>query len=97
MIRERQGRTFISHLGTLPQVPRNLSLWGQNGSTTIKTLERRIRAPQECDASAVSSAGMAGTASAAPNLKSHRPNITYCRQKMIWTMGATLVYAIVTS
>jgi len=39
---ERQGRNFISVLGALPPSPRNLSLWGQNVWTTMKTLERRI-------------------------------------------------------
>jgi len=62
----------IVELGALPPNPRNLALSGQNGcwgSTTIEALEREGRAPQECDPSADSSAGMAGAASAAPNLE----------------------------
>ncbi len=53
-------------------------------------LERRIGQRQRCDPSAGSRAGMAGAASAAPNINLRpRPILTYCGRKMVRTLGAT--------
>src|SRR5216683_3896482 len=63
----------FSELGALPPIPRDLSLWGQNVRTYNAHTGAEGRATQGCDPSAVSSAGMAGAASAAPKsqLKRH--------------------------
>ena len=66
----RRGRGRSSVCGLMLQPAKGLSLSGQNGSVTMKALERRNalssscanRATQRCDLSADSRAGMAGPA-----------------------------------
>src|SRR5271157_2645699 len=59
----------FSELGALPPIPRDLSLWGQNVGKYNARTGAEDRATQGCDPSAVSSAGMAGAAPAAPKSK----------------------------
>src|ERR1039457_3486246 len=51
----------------------------------------KLRATEECDLSADSSAGMAGAASAAPDLKSDPPIRNLLRSKNGLDNGATLI------
>ena len=89
MNREQQGRNFISILGALPPSPRNLSLWGQNGWTTIKTLERRIGLRRNATRAPSPAPEWRGRLRPPQILNQTRLTITYCGQKMVLTMGAT--------
>src|SRR5216683_4411174 len=67
-----QAEGTFFELGALPPVPRDLSLWGQNVGKYNARTGAEDRATQGCDPSAVSSAGMAGAASAAPKSQPKR-------------------------
>jgi hypothetical protein len=57
----RKGALLKS--GTLSPNPWDLTLWGQNVWSKLEDTRTEDRAPQGCDLSAASSAGMARTAS----------------------------------
>src|SRR5580704_2132317 len=79
--------------GTLSPNPWDLTLSGQNicWRYTVGT-RTEDKAPQGCDLSADSSAGMATggfDVEAAPNSKQTRPRLTYRGAKMVLTTGST--------
>src|SRR5207249_8458695 len=86
---ERQGRNFISVLGALPPSPRNLSLWGQNVWTTMKTLERRIGLRRNATPAPSPAPEWRGRPRAPPNLKKTPPPVKYFGPKKVFTKGAT--------
>src|ERR1035437_5609632 len=80
--------------GTLSPNPWDLTLSGRNVWCTVEGTRTEDRAPQGCDPSAGSRAGMARggfDAEAAPKLQTRRRRIlAYCGRKMVLTMGSTL-------
>jgi len=91
-MRRREGKRKRAFLiwGLCPQTPEIYRFGARMTRGTIGALERRIGLRQRCDPSADSRAGMAGAASAAPNINSRlRLILTYCGRKMVRTLGAT--------
>jgi hypothetical protein len=89
---KRNGALLDS--GTLSPNPWDLSLSGQNVGLYTGDTRTENKAPQGCDLSADSSAGMATggfDVEAAPNSNQTRPRLAYCGPKMVLTTGSTLV------
>src|ERR1700728_1200963 len=87
---QRNGALLNS--GTLSPNPWDLSLSGQNVWLYTGDSRTEDKAPQGCDLSADSSAGMATggfDVEAAPNSKQTRPRLTYRGAKMVLTTGST--------
>jgi hypothetical protein len=84
----------LPNSGTLSPNPWDLSLSGQNGWPYTEGTRTEDKAPQGCDLSAASSAGMAvGGVDATPlqtNIQTRR-TLTYCGHKMVLTTGSTLL------
>ncbi len=79
--------------GTPSPNPWDLTLSGQNGWPYTEGTRTEDKAPQGCDLSAGSSAGMATGGSdveAALNSNSDPSNLTYCGPKLVLTKGSTL-------
>src|ERR1039457_4518611 len=80
--------------GTLSPNPWDLTPLGRNVWCTVEGTRTEDRAPQGCDPSAGSSAGMARggfDAEAAPKIQTrHRRILACCGRKMVLTMGSTL-------
>ena len=79
--------------GTLSPNPWDLALSGQNGWFYTGRTRTADKAPQGCDLSANSSAGMATggfDAEVALNSNSTRRTLAYCGPKMVLTTGSTL-------
>src|ERR1700679_2103378 len=91
---KRNGALLDS--GTLSPNPWDLSLSGQNVWLYTGDTRTEDKAPQGCDLSADSSAGMATggfDVEAAPNSKQTRPRLTYRGAKMVLTTGSTSLAA----
>src|ERR1035438_5098386 len=86
-------RSAFLESGTLPPNPWDLTLLGRNVWRTVEGTRTEDRAPQGCDPSAGSRAGMATggfDAEAAPKLQTRpRRILAYCGRKMVLTMGST--------
>src|SRR5450759_319178 len=84
--------------GTLSPNPWDLTLSGRNVWCTVEGTRTEDRAPQGCDPSAGSRAGMARgdfDVEAAPKLQTRpRRILAYCGRKMVLTMGSTSVIAV---
>jgi hypothetical protein len=79
--------------GTLSPNPWDLTLSGQNGRRYNTGTRTEDRAPQGCDPSAASGAGMAGRLRCAAALNTEIPTrsrLTYCGPKLVLTQGSTL-------
>jgi hypothetical protein len=80
--------------GTLSPNPWDLTPSGQNGWRYNEGTRTEDKAPQGCDLSAASSAGMAGAAAMLrppQNIQIQtRQRLTYCRPNLVLTMGSTL-------
>ena len=90
-VADRTGALLKS--GTLSPNPWDLPLYGQNVWRYTGGTRTEDRAPQGCDLSADSSAGMAQGGfdiEAAPNQNQTRRISAYCRPKMVLTKGSTL-------
>src|ERR1019366_8749850 len=87
-------RSAFIESGTLSPNPWDLTPLGRNVWCTVEGTRTEDRAPQGCDPSAGSRAGMARggfDAEAAPKLQTRRRRIlAYCGRKMVLTMGSTL-------
>src|ERR1035437_451425 len=87
-------RSAFLESGTLSPNPWDLTPLGRNVWCTVEGTRTEDRAPQGCDPSAGSRAGMARggfDAEAAPKLQTRRRRIlAYCGRKMVLTMGSTL-------
>ena len=87
--------------GTLSPNPWDLTPSGQNGWRYNEGTRTEDKAPQGCDLSAASSAGMAGAAAMLrppQNIQIQtRQRLTYCRPNLVLTMGSTLGVPTVTS
>jgi hypothetical protein len=81
--------------GTLSPNPWDLTPSGQNGWRYNEGTRTEDKAPQGCDLSAASSAGMAGAAAMLrppQNIQIQtRQRLTYCRPNLVLTMGSTLL------
>jgi len=92
----RKGALLKS--GTPSPNPWDLTPSGQNGWHYNEGTRTEDKAPQGCDLSADSSAGMAGTAAMLrppQNMQIQtRQRLTYCRPNLVLTMGSTLVRQI---
>src|SRR5674476_872751 len=90
---KRRKRASIES-GTLSPNPWDLTPLGRNVWCTVEGTRTEDRAPQGCDPSAGSSAGMARggfDAEAAPKIQTrHRRILACCGRKMVLTMGSTL-------
>jgi len=90
----RKGTLLKS--GTLSPDPWDLTLSGQNGWLYNTGTRTEDKAPQGCDLSAASGAGMAWAAAmlrSPQNTKiPTRPRLTYCGPKLVLTKGSTLEY-----
>src|SRR5450759_5336613 len=90
--KKRRKRASVES-GTLSPNPWDLTLCSQNVWVTLGGTRTEDRAPQVCDSSAGSRAGMARggfDAEAAPKLQTRpRRILAYCGQKMVLTMGST--------
>jgi hypothetical protein len=88
----RKGALLKS--GTPSPNPWDLTPSGQNGWHYNEGTRTEDKAPQGCDLSADSSAGMAGTAAMLrppQNMQIQtRQRLTYCRPNLVLTMGSTL-------
>src|ERR1035441_3805678 len=86
-------RSAFLESGTLSPNPWDLTLLGRNVWRTVEGTRTEDRAPQGCDPSAGSRAGMARggfDAEAAPKLQTRpRRILAYCGRKMVLTMGST--------
>src|SRR6185437_1326864 len=83
--------------GTLSPNPWDLPLSGQNGWHYNGGTRTEDKAPQGCDLSADSSAGMARggfDAEAVPPQNQTRRILAYCRPKMVLTTGSTLRHGL---
>ena len=92
---KRNGALLDS--GTLSPNPWDLSLSGQNVGLYTGDTRTEDKAPQGCDLSADSSAGMTTggfDVEAAPNSNKTRPRLAYCGPKMVLTTGSTLTGAL---
>src|SRR5664279_4668117 len=91
---KRRKRASIES-GTLSPNPWDLTPLGRNVWCTVEGTRTEDRAPQGCDPSAGSSAGMARggfDAEAAPKIQTrHRRILAYCGRKMVLTVGSTLL------
>src|ERR1035437_8772791 len=87
-------RSAFLESGTLSPNPWDLTPLGRNVWCTVEGTRTEDRAPQGCDPSAGSRAGMARggfDAEAAPKLQTRpRRILAYCGRKMVLTMGSTL-------
>src|ERR1019366_3735183 len=87
-------RSAFIESGTLSPNPWDLTPLGRNVWCTVEGTRTEDRAPQGCDPSAGSRAGMARggfDAEAAPKLQTRpRRILAYCGRKMVLTMGSTL-------
>src|SRR5438045_3235012 len=87
----RKGALLNS--GTLSPNPWDLTLSGQNVRPKLEGTRTEDKAPQGCDLSAASSAGMAGATSISQSSRIqtqlHRTK-AYCGQKTVLTEGSTL-------
>jgi hypothetical protein len=84
---KRNGALLDS--GTLSPNPWDLSLSGQNVGIYTGDTRTEDKAPQGCDLSADSSAGMATggfDVEAAPNSNQTRPRLAYCGPKMVFAV-----------
>src|ERR1035441_2595649 len=94
-------RSAFIESGTLSPNPWDLTPLGRNVWFTVEGTRTEDRAPQGCDPSAGSRAGMARggfDAEAAPKLQiRHRRILAYCGRTMVLTMGSTSVQAILDS
>ena len=83
--------------GTLSPNPWDLTLSGQNGRRYNTETRTEDKAPQGCDLSADSGAGMARAAAMLRSPQNTqiptRPRLTYCGPNLVLTMGSTLVQA----
>jgi len=88
----RKGALLKS--GTPSPNPWDLTPSGQNGWHYNEGTRTEDKAPQGCDLSADSSAGMAGAAAMLrppQNMQIQtRQRLTYCRPNLVLTMGSTL-------
>src|SRR5450759_3823318 len=86
-------RSAFLESGTLSPNPWDLTPLGRNVWCTVEGTRTEDRAPQGCDPSAGSRAGMARggfDAEAAPKLQTRpRRILAYCGRKMVLTMGST--------
>src|ERR1017187_7376180 len=89
-------RSAFLESGTLSPNPWDLTLLGRNVWRTVEGTRTEDRAPQGCDPSAGSRAGMARggfDAQAAPKLQTRpRRILAYCGRKMVLTMGSTSLF-----
>ena len=92
---EQSGKDALLKSGTLSPNPWDLTLSGQNGWPYTGDTRTEDKAPQGCDLSAGSGAGMATggfDAEAAHNTQiPTRPRLTYCGLNLVLTKGSTLV------
>ena len=97
MARPSKRKAALLSSGTLSPNPWDLSHSGQNGWPYNEGTRTEDKAPQGCDLSADSSAGMAGTAAMLrppQNMQIQtRQRLTYCRPNLVLTMGSTLLAA----
>ena len=95
MTTTRSSKQAPLNSGTLSPNPWDLSLSGQNADAKLGGTRTEGRAPQGCDLSAVPSAEMAtgGLDAEATQTPKQRPvqTLAYCGQKMVLTMGSTLL------
>ena len=91
----KRRKIASSESGTLSPNPWDLTLSRQNVWCTVEGTRTEDRAPQGCDPSAASRAGMARDgfdAGAVPKLQSRpRRILAYCGRTMVLTMGSTSV------
>src|SRR5664279_6623671 len=88
----RKGALLNS--GTPSPNPWDLTLWGQNGCLTMKALERRIGLRRDATRAPIQAPEWHGAGlHSRPRNSDPRPRRTlaYCGQKMVLTMGSTLV------
>ena len=97
MTTTRSSKQAPLNSGTLSPNPWDLSLSGQNADAKLGGTRTEGRAPQGCDLSAVPSAEMAtgGLDAEATQTPKQRPvqTLAYCGQKMVLTMGSTLIHS----
>src|ERR1019366_5748192 len=89
-------RSAFIESGTLSPNPWDLTPLGRNVWCTVEGTRTEDRAPQGCDPSAGSRAGMARGGfdpETAPKLQiRHRRILAYCGRKIVLTMGSTSVF-----
>jgi hypothetical protein len=93
MIRQAKRKGASLNSGTLSPNPWDLSLWGRNNRLYTGGTRTEDKAPQGCDLSADSSAGMTGNgfdAEAVPDQNQTRRVLAYCWPKMVLTTGSTI-------
>jgi hypothetical protein len=94
MLRETKRKGTSPNSGTLSPNPWDLSLWGRNVRLYTGGTRTEDKAPQGCDLSADSSAGMTRggfDADAVPDQNQTRRILAYCRPKMVLTTGSTVL------
>ena len=96
---EQSGNDALLKSGTLSPNPWDLTLSGQNGWPYTGDTRTEDKAPQGCDLSAGSGAGMATggfDAEAAHNTQiPTRPRLTYCGPNLVLTKGSTLPFGLI--
>jgi len=84
----------VGELGDSVPEPLGFNAFWPECLSTLESTGAEDRAPQGCDPSAASSAGMAGRLHPPPQNETNktRRTLAYCGQKMVLTMGSTLDY-----